>query len=201
MGKTVFIIPGSGQRPDMPHYFQIGELFEKQGITPAYININWRMRQSIEDCAEEAEGHIRKVLEERPHDDLYFFGFSIGAMVAHILSAHYEAKAQVLCSMSPFFKEDIEYLPFHTRLISSFIIYPGSERPKYPNPFAYKLMDTYWLIGDREGKYLNQKIITQRQNLYPEAQLLVIQNARHDISGKDYMQAIADIISRLGSNS
>lgn len=197
MGKTVFIIPGAGQRADMPHYQQIGELFEKQGITPAYIGINWRMRQSIEDCAEEAEGHIRKVLEERPNDQLYFLGFSIGAMVAHYLSAHYEAKAQILCSMSPFFKEDIEHLPFLTRLISNFMIYPGSERPKYPNPFAYKMMDTYWLIGEKESRYLNEKIISKRQELYPEANLVMVKNTRHDISAPEYIKAISNVITLL----
>lgn len=197
MGKTVFIIPGVGQRPDMAHYLQIGELFEKQGIAPIYISINWRMRQSIEDCAEEAEKQIQEVLKQKPNDELYFFGFSLGAIIAHILSGHYEAKAQVLCSMSPFFKEDIDHLPFRSRLFSNLMIYPGSERPKYPNPFAYKMMDTHWLIGEKEGKYFNDTILARRKALYPEARLQIVKNARHDVSQPEYLGAVASVIASI----
>lgn len=197
MSKTVFIIPGVGQRPDMPHYLQIGELFEKQGITLTYISINWRMRQSIEDCAEEAEKQIQEVLQQKPNDELYFFGFSLGAIIANILSGHYEAKAQILCSMSPFFKEDIEHLPFHSRLFSNLMIYPGSERPKYPNPFAYKMIDTYWFIGEKEGKYFNDTILSKRQARYPEAKLQIVKNARHDVSQPEYLEAISGAVLQL----
>lgn len=197
MEKIVFILPAAGQRPEQAHYREVGSYFDEKGIAPVFVNINWRMRQSIEDCAEEAEKQIHEVHSQYPNAALYFFGFSLGANIAFMLSGHYEAKAQVLCSMLPFFKEDAELLPWHYRLSANFMVYPGADRPKYPNPYQYALMDTYFLIGEKEEKFLTGPISENRKARYTESQTIVIPHTKHDLKLSTYQEAVKKVIEEL----
>lgn len=197
MQRIAFIIPAAGQKASLPQYQEIGQYFGQRSIAPAYIEINWRMRQSIEDCAQEAEKQIHAVNQKYPDAELYFFGFSIGAMVAMLLSAHYEAKAQILCSMPAFFKEDKGLLPWHYRLSSNFLIYPGADKPKYPSTFPHSLIDTFFLLGEKEEKFLTSVVKDYRQKKYEASKTILVPNVGHNSSQPEYLQAIKAIISRF----
>lgn len=52
----------------------------------------------------------RRQLKHKENDEVYLFGFSLGAMLAFIIAKEVNAKKLILCSLSPFFKEDLKFI-------------------------------------------------------------------------------------------
>jgi len=194
--KTVFIIPAAGQKTKLSTYQEIGSYFAKRGITPAFIDIDWRWRKSIEDCAQEAELKIREIIEQKPCAELYFFGFSMGAILAHILSGHYDAKAQVLASMPPFFSDDIPRLTYRMRFFANFFIYPGADKPRYPDNRLYSELKTYFLIGENEGKFERGELLGFRKHNYPNHEIFIVSKAKHRLD-ENYLRGLKKVIGFL----
>ncbi len=195
--KTVFIIPAAGQSTSTEVYQEIGKRFEMLRVKPVFIDINWRMRLSIEDCAEEAEKKMRPEVEANPNNEIYSFGFSLGAMVAHILSGHYEAKAEVLASMPPYFREDIVNLKAWKRLTANFFVYPGADKPKYPKKDLYQKMKTIMLFGEKELSGISKGVSAFREKQYPNSELIKVKDVGHGLKHLNYFSEVENVINNL----
>lgn len=97
---------------------------------------------------------FRKQLYHAKDEEVYLFGFSFGAMVAFIASAEINPKLQLLCSLSPYFKEDLPHLK------KSWKNYFGKKRMADMKTFSFNEFSrktqcrTILVAGTKEGAAL-----------------------------------------------
>jgi hypothetical protein len=94
------IIPGMNQRASDPGYDSIGSFYKIKGITPVYVNIDWKAvgLGKLSAAALQMYGMLK---DSFPQSKVYLFGFSFGAVICLKLSQSIQAKHILLCSMSP----------------------------------------------------------------------------------------------------
>lgn len=100
--KVIFIIPGFRQHPTNKAYQEIAKILKSQGYCPALVAIPWR-KSTISQNSE----YFLKVYKRIKAKKKYILGFSYGAMIALIASTKASAYGLILCSLSPYFKEDM----------------------------------------------------------------------------------------------
>lgn len=107
MIKVVYIIPGFTDKIGQKKYTRIIPLFKAKGFKTIPITISWKNKTM--------SGYVEQFLQRynpTPKDKVYLFGFSFGAMIAFISSSAGQTKPKrmILCSLAPFFKEDLPFL-------------------------------------------------------------------------------------------
>ncbi|HVZ67202.1 MAG TPA: hypothetical protein VG917_02975 [Patescibacteria group bacterium] len=102
-GRTVFIIPGFRQNPKSNSYKRVTKLFAEEGFQVISIEIKWKNKtisQTVEDFI--------KIYRSFKTQEKYILGFSYGAMIAFIAGTKVKSDGLILCSLSPFFSEDLK---------------------------------------------------------------------------------------------
>lgn len=194
--KTAFIIPGLGESEENnPAYSKIVGYFKAKGIKSLIVPIKWRYT-TISDNMRQFEEFYAK----HKFQDPIFLGFSLGAMVAFMSAGKLDAKTLILCSLSPYFKNDLA----NTRkVLSEKIIkrYIGERRMKDHKNYDFNQftsgikMKTFLLCGDQEGPLIYRKVKEAKEKI-KDIELIEIKGAKHDISRESYLKAIHELINR-----
>lgn len=191
MNKIAFIIPGYGHSSKTRGYSEIAKIFKQDGIKPVIINIKWS-RRTLTD-------HIKQFLKQAEKYDLekvYCLGFSFGAMISFAISNKIKPELQILCSLSPYFREDLPHLK------KSWLNYFGkksiAELKKYSAKEIAKNTPckTILLAGTREGKEI-EKRAKEVHKIIKNSKLVFVEGSKHDIANKNYFAEIRKIISAL----
>lgn len=103
--KTAFIIPGHTESEHLSQYKKIAASFGKRGYKPVRIHIDWRYR-TMSDYIDQF-----LVAARRHPGDCVILGFSFGAIIAVATAAELKPERLFLCSLSPYFREDLARLP------------------------------------------------------------------------------------------
>lgn len=127
------------------------------------------------------------------------FGFSLGAMIAFLAATRVEVGGLILCSLSPYFKEDLENLKREN----------GSalKKRRYRD---YSKLDCATLakrIRARQifmfyGKKEARSLINRVQNAFDgmiafDKYLIPVQNTGHNIADARYLETIHQLIGLL----
>jgi len=191
MDKIAFIIPGYGHSAKTRGYRQIAKKFQQKGINPVIIKIKWSRRTLT--------SHISQFLEQAQRynsKEIYCLGFSFGAMISFISSVKLNPKLQILCSLSPYFKEDLPHLK------NWWLNYFGKKSITELKKYSAKKIannihcETIILAGTKEGIEI-EKRAKDTHKLIKNSQIIFIKNSRHDISNREYFAEIEKIISKL----
>lgn len=122
MKKIAYIVPGLGEsHKRQPGYDKVAAMFRKRGIRPIHIEMNWHSK-----TPRPFENYPKQFLKKykRPKNtEVYILGFSFGALVAFLSEPKTRPTAIILCSLSPYFKEDLPK-PWSRFFKKN---YPGSE--------------------------------------------------------------------------
>lgn len=192
MKKVVFLLPGFKHSPYGKIYKNVIEAFETKSIQTVPVKINWQYR-TISQISEDFLKEYNKVSA----DEKYLFGFSFGALISFIIATKMNPKAQILCSLSPYFKED---LPF---IFKSWKKMVGKKRmDDFKNISILNLVpqvktETYLLYGTKEGKFIEKRAKDIFERLRCRKHLVPVEGAKHDISNPLYIQEIRKLISAL----
>jgi alpha-beta hydrolase superfamily lysophospholipase len=188
--KTIFIIPGYRQNPINKAYREISIILKKNGYHPILITIPWK-NTTISQNADYFIRQYKKVYREKK----YIMGFSFGAMIALLASTKVKASGLILCSLSPFFKEDlvlkkgIKKLSINQQLYQDLIKLQCSILAK-----KIKTNNVLLLYGSRETKSLiNRTTQTYNQINKTNKRLIKIKNTSHDLGDKKYLNKISQI--------
>ena len=103
--KIIFIIPGFRQRTTSKAYKELSEVLKDEGYTPILVKITWRNSTISENTK-----HFLKVYKKNRARKKYILGFSYGAMIAFIAASQVNTSGLILCSLSPYFSEDVSKL-------------------------------------------------------------------------------------------
>jgi len=197
MRKVVYIIPGYGESTRNKRYKKLIHVFRSRGFEIIRINIKWKNRTMTD--------YVNQFLEKyKNNKNSYIFGFSFGAMIAFIASQKIMPKLQILCSLSPYFKEDLK----ETRKIF------GKDLKRYftekqfedLNKYAFNKIvknvkcRTILIAGGREMIVHSKKYdhlikrTKEAANKIKDSKLIIVENGGHDISQKEYLSAIKQIV-------
>lgn len=192
MQKIAYIIPGY---QDWNHgrkgYEKIAAFFKARGIKPIHVKIDWSPKERIfENFAIQFLKQYRKPKQCK----VYILGFSFGAVAALFAAPKAKPDVLVLCSLSPYFKEDLKTL-----------------RPKWLKHWRkrFKRSDysfaalapkinakTYIIAGDREGDEVARRARGARR-MIRNSSLTIAKGAKHRISQKEYLIGVKSVIDQL----
>lgn len=194
MAKTVLIIPGFTEYATTKGYRSIAAMFRKNECEVKIVKIDWQRKVMSDYVAQFLE-----IAKEHMNDETYILGFSFGAYIAFATAAEIKPKALFLCSLSPYFKEDLAKLPARWKKTM------GKHRmADFPHFSASRIArdivcPTYLLLGDTEAKeapILEHRAVDVRKKIH-NSNIIRIPGGRHEIAQREYQQALQDLIDRV----
>lgn len=195
--KTVFIIPGYKHRPSQKAYKQLSKMLKKEGYHPIPITIPWK-QTTISENTEYFLKRFKKIRRK----EKYILGFSYGAMIAFLASTKVSTAGLILCSLSPYFKEDVTKVSAYA---ASSITTPQYEdfSKLHCARLARKVKakQILFLHGEKETKPLIKRVHEAFGHISSKHKYLVsIKKADHDIGNKNYLRTIHHVTQGLNWN-
>lgn len=191
--KIAYILPGYYDSSDVSAYKIIASWFKKKNIIPIIINFSWK-RNTIKDWIKEFSENYNK--NHQAGDVEYVLGFSMGAMIAFVSSPKINPKTQILCSLSPYFKEDIPRVKNWWKKML------GKKRIKVLSEISFDQIakknnsKVILLAGNREGKEIDMRFNEAKEKL-KNCEAIIIENAKHNIGQKEYLNVLKKIINEF----
>lgn len=192
MSSVAFIIPGFYHSPNETKYQMIAQYFQEKNIKTVVVDIPWK-RKVMTDYV----NYFKQVYLNNKADENYILGFSYGAVVSFISSPEVKPDLQILCSLSPYFAEDLPNIPqswkkaIGKRRVKDFKQYSGINISHLVH------CETIILFGSEEGSEVRACNDRVSQNLEGKKRKIVLKGVKHDIADARYQQAIQDIIKSL----
>lgn len=190
MTKTkIYIIPGLGESTRMINYREIIKSFKKEGFEIVPINITWSTDMSMGDYINQANKQIPNL-----SDNDYIMGFSFGAYIALILSKKKKVKGFIFCSLSPYFKENLKYIPkesveyFGKKMIDSF------KRYSFP---AVSKSKAWFIVGEKDWPLVIKRAEESFNKWKGEKELIIVKKAEHELKHSNYIKEMKKIIKKL----
>lgn len=168
--KAIFIIPGFKQLVTDKAYRKIAKILKDEGYFPILVKIPWKNTTILENTEYFLKEYRKVKLKKK-----YILGFSFGAMIAFIASTKVSSAGLILCSLSPFFKED---LPMYK--ISSFSLAK-----------KIKSKQILMMYGSQEARSLIRRVTDTFANISSANKFLIsIYKTEHNIGTKRYLTKI-----------
>ncbi len=189
--KKAYIIPGFLQNSSFESYKEILKYFKDKEIDVEILDIDWK-RKTMGDYVEETFPKLEQ------NKEIILLGFSFGAMISFILSTKLEIKYLILCSLSPFFSEDVPLIKKWWRKVT------GQKRMGYFEGLSFNKLTKqiqknpkiYLLYGEKEsilcinrGKDAHKKL--------SDSKLIEVKNTKHDIGNENYLEEIKKIVHQI----
>jgi len=193
MQKIAYIIPGFGESYKLKKgYNRIADFFIEYGIKPIHVQINWHDKKPYQFAR-----YIKQFLSQykkSKNTKVYILGFSYGATVAFLSESKTHSTALILCSLSPYFKEDLKRL--NPKWIKSFRKDFINSEYSF-NKVAKKIKTrTYFVFGSKEDTSVSRRARAAKR-LIKRSSLSIARGAKHNISQKEYLVQVKKIISKL----
>lgn len=183
--KTVFVIPGYKQRPTNKAYKEIAKILKSEGYSPILINIPWS-KTTISQNTDYFLKKYKKINTKKK----YILGFSFGAMIAFLASTKVSVSGLVLCSLSPYFKEDLQINNRYYRDFSKLHCATLAKQIK-----AKQILMVY---GTREEKSLKRRVTEAYDQISSVNKYLIpIRKTEHNIGHIRYLSKIHQIAKDL----
>jgi len=189
----MYIIPGYGEsHKKQSGYKDIAKMCTERGIKPIHVSIDWHAKGR-----KHFEKYISQFLRQykKPKDaKIYVLGFSYGAMIAFLSEPITRPDALILCSLSPYFKEDLKTLKpsWLTWWNANF-----KDSDYSFNKLAPKIKTrTFLIAGDNEGPELARRVRLAKRMIRNSSRVTV-KGAKHNVSRKKYLSAVGNIIEKL----
>jgi pimeloyl-ACP methyl ester carboxylesterase len=188
--KTVLFVPGFKENFASHDYAKLFAAIERKGYQTQFVPINWQ-RTVVDDWVAQLEA----VYAAFDPKQTILAGFSQGAVTALHAAANRPPFELWLCSLSPYFAED---MPSITR--TSWLHYIGKRRAerfwRMPfAPLAPKITcPTRLFVGEHEHA-LVQSRSRRAAILLPHATLHIAPLASHDPTSRGYLEIIASAIA------
>ena len=191
MKKVVYIIPGYKHHNKQPAYRKIASFFRLRGIKPISIDIKWKYRTMIDYVGE----FMGKYKEFDDNNEIYFLGFSLGAMISFISAVELKPNKIILCSLSPWFKENLPDIPkkWKRNFKRRVDVFKELSFNEISNKINSKVI---LLVGDKERPLAIKRAKDAHRRLRG-SKLIMIKGAEHDIGQKEYLKTLEKVISKL----
>jgi pimeloyl-ACP methyl ester carboxylesterase len=191
--RVAYIIPGNLESSTTkPGYKKIAKFFETNNIEPKHIKINWKGNK-VKSFDEYNKDFI-DLYQKQKNTEIYILGFSFGALIAFLTASKTKPKAIILCSLSPYFSEDL--LTIRKK-------WADFWHERFPNDkfnFKQKVKGikckTYILVGGDEGQECIYRAQEVNKNV-KGSELYIVEKGKHNINQKVYLKTIDKVIKGL----
>ncbi len=191
--KTIFIVPGYKHKPSNKAYKIITSMLKSDGHRPISVSIPWKQTT----ISENTEYFLKKYKRIRARNK-YILGFSFGAMIAFLASTKVSASGLILCSMSPYFKEDLSKVNSNDSVLRRLRYEDFSKLNSAALAKEIKAKQILMMFGDKEEKSLIKRVTkTYRQLVTPYKRLITVRETDHNIGNKRYLHSIHHIFKTL----
>jgi len=191
--KVAYIIPGYEQSHlKQRGYNKVAKFFAARNITPVHVEIDWHGQQpaTFQNYVDQFLAQYQK----EKNTEVYILGFSYGALIALLSVSKLKPQAIILCSLSPYFTEDLAHFPEEllTWWRTNFVDSDYSFTKLAPRVKAR----TYLVVGDAEhpGTIARAKAA---KKVIVESKLSIAKGAKHNISQKEYLETLEKLIAKL----
>lgn len=192
--KPIFIIPGFRHRPTSKTYKELAKMLKNAGYHPIVISIPWRQTTISENT-----NYFLKKYKKINSKKKYVLGFSLGAMIAFIASTKVNIRGLILCSLSPYFKEDLSKTDDSWTspiMIQRYHDFSGLHCKTLAKQIKAKQI--LMLYGAREEKLLIKRVTNAFSQISSTNKYLIqIKKAEHNIGDKRYLNKIHQIAREL----
>ncbi|PIN81323.1 hypothetical protein COV13_01635 [Candidatus Woesearchaeota archaeon CG10_big_fil_rev_8_21_14_0_10_32_9] len=191
MSKVIYIIPGFTETVNLKGYQRAIKSFKSKDFKVVPIKITWKYNV-MSDYIDE----FFCQLSHKKSDEVYIFGFSFGAMIAFISTIKLKPKMLFLCSLSPYFKEDLKSLK------KSWINMVGKKRIADLKRFSFQELakniscKTLLIAGEKESREVYVRVNDANKRIR-NSELLIVAGAKHEISQKEYITKLNEVIFNL----
>ena len=186
--SCAFILSGYESSTSKGLYQKIGQEYQSAGIRPIYIEIDWST-SDITDYVAQAKSYMSKC----GAINQYFYGFSMGGVIALALAAEEEPVSLVVSSIAPFFKEDLEKLAWYSpHKIYKWWLFGDSESISMTNivtSINKSKTKVVLLVGSKEKEKMLQKSKSLASDLI-NADLFVMDGLEHGVSQNGHIDHI-----------
>lgn len=188
MKTYLFIIPGMGEFITDKPYKAISQYAAKDGYEPVAININWDIENVPSDFIKEASQRVEETMVAAgPDGNFSIMGFSVGALIASILANRFNFKQVFLCSMSPYFGEDIVFLPDDTKEYLGKSFTEDAKLYSFPVEISSEVV---FMFGDKDWSMAIEKAQKRCENLKSNGKrFILVSDTGHELTNK-YIQTI-----------
>ncbi len=187
--KTIFIIPGYTEQATQTQYQPLCNFFEENQYLVQKPEITWKYRTMSDYVSYFTDFYVQ---HKTDYNDV--LGFSFGAMIAFISAPQLQPDSLYLCSLSPYFRDDLPGLK------KTWLKQIGRRRVEHFRTLDAKQlgrkidMPTTIFCGDKEDKSV-MKRCTQTSQEVPNAKLVVVKDAPHDIGHPNYTKTVIDAVA------
>ncbi len=192
MWKVIYLIPWFTEQITDDRYNFLVEFLKNQKTQTIPIIIDWKykvMSDYVQECKSQMNRHTE-------HDTVYTLWFSFGAVISYIVSAHTNfISTQYLCSLSPYFQEDLDSIPERRKKIigknriHDFQSLSSSRLAK--NIFAQTYL-LYWKKEPNAVEVTSKRVSKEIK----KSNIISIPWAKHDISQDVYSKQIELLLSK-----
>ena len=179
--KTLYIIPGFKESTNDIGYQKIIKYARKKGFEVIFFNPKWG--KTIKVWLK----NFNELIEKKNRDNVMVLGFSFGAYIAVLSAINHNFKKLILCSLSPYFKDDITKLPpLAYKMLGKKRIKDFSE-----NKFPINInTSAVFLVGDKDTQLVIQRVKKSYKKWIGSKEIKILKNVRHDINNDLYLEAI-----------
>lgn len=188
--KIVFIIPGYKHKPSHRAYSQLAKILKSEGYHPILITIPWEQSTISENTV-----YFLKEYKKIRAKKKYILGFSFGAMIAFIASTKVSACGVILCSLSPYFKEDLTKAPTSFSSSGTRMLYKDFSQLRCSTlAKQVKAKQILLLYGTNEAKSLTKRVSQVYRHIsVTQKHLIPIKDTEHDIGDRKYLYTIRQV--------
>lgn len=187
--RKLYIIPGAGETTKMENYTGIISFAKENNFKVVPVKVVWSTKNDMTDFIKEVDSQI----PDESEDD-YVLGFSMGAYILSILAKKKKTKGYIFCTISPFFKENLNEIPndtkeyFGKKIVKSFA--------KYSIPSNNKSR-AWFLVGDKDWKLALDTARKIHDDWKGENDLIIVKGAEHQLNHENYLKEVKKIIKML----
>ncbi len=184
--KHLLIFPGFGHTPSQAEYRSLHRIGTSKGYIVKTCPIEWS-RTTMRDWVAQCEFYCKNIDTK----NTTVVGFSFGAMIATVLAQRHPFKKIILASLSPYFKDDLRFLPVAWKK------WLGVRRRDAfsKTPFlSHKKVSAVFLVGDKEGALILRRVKKRFSSWRGSKKLVLLSGVEHDLNNKTYLDSIRGML-------
>ncbi len=186
--KILYIIPGFGESIKDDGYKRISMFANKNGYKVIPIEVIWKNRTASRWLTQ-----IREVVDLNGHENATVLGFSFGAYLTILLSQEYKFKKIIVCSLSPYFSDDIKNLPMLAHKILGKRRIENFKQIHFPKN---NLTSAVFCIGLEDLDIVINRVKKAYKVWSGSKEIIFIEKVGHEIENESYLQKIYDKLKK-----
>ncbi|MBI2482312.1 MAG: hypothetical protein HYV76_02010 [Candidatus Vogelbacteria bacterium] len=186
---VLYLIPGLGESTRLKSYQSVIKQAKQFGLIVVPVNIKWQDNKTMDNFVSQVDA---KIPDHITND--YILGFSFGAYISAILSDKKQAKGYIFCSLSPYFKDDLKFIPVQSKKYFGLKMMNSFKKYSFPKKITGKV---WFLIGSQEWPLAINRTKEYAKSLSGNSTIKIVSDAGHDLSNTKYLQKIGGILKKL----